>query len=154
MPKMKYALKLPDNERRKLLKTVKSGTSSAKEILHANILLLLDENNPKKRNFKEIAEFLQTTTTTIMNIKKDYCEHGIDAAISRKKRRSPPVEAKLTGEVEAKIIALSCGEPPEGFSKWTLRLLADRSVELGIIDSISYVSVGSILKKRIEASST
>ena len=153
MPKMKYELLLPSNERNKLMKTVKSGTSSAKEILHANILLLLDKNNPKRRNFKEIADILQTTATTVMTVKKAYCENGLDAAIGRKKRLSPPVEAKLTGEIEAKIIALSCGEPPEGYARWTLRLLADRSIELGIIDSISYVSVGSILKKRTEAPS-
>lgn len=154
MPKVKYELVLPENERHKLMKTVKNGASTAKEILHANILLLLDENNPKKSSFKEIAEFLQTTATTIMTVKKDYCENGFDAAISRKKRASPPIEAKLTGEVEAKIIALSCGEPPEGYSRWTLRLLAYKSIELGIIDSISYVSVGNILKKRNEAAST
>jgi transposase len=154
MPKVKYELVLPDSERRKLIKTVKNGASTAKEILHANILLLLDEGNPKKRNFNEIAEFLQTTTTTVMTVKKAYCENGLDAALSRKKRDTPPIAAKLTGEVEAKIIAMSCGEPPEGFSRWTLRLLADKTVELGIIDSISYVSVGNILKKRNEAAST
>ena len=153
MPKIKYKFLLSDKEREKLRKTVKSGTSSVKEILHANILLLLDENSPKKRNFKEIAESLQTTTTTVMTIKKTYCENGLEPAIGRKKRSSPPIEAKITGEVEAKIITLSCGEPPEGYSRWTLRLLADKSIELGIIDSISYVSVGNLLKKRIEAPS-
>lgn len=154
MPKVKYELVLPDSERRKLVKTVKNGASTAKEILHANILLLLDGNNPKKRNFKEISEFLQTTTTTVMTVKKTYCENGFDTALNRKKRDTPPIEAKLTGEVEARIIALSCGAPPEGFSRWTLRLLADKSIELGIIDSISYVSVGNILKKRNEAASS
>jgi len=147
MPKVKNKFLLPDEERNKLKKAVKSGTSSAKGILHANILLLLDENSPKKRNFKEIAESLQTTTTTVMTVKKTCCEIGLDAAIGRKKRPLPPVEAKITGEVEAKIIAMSCGEPPEGYARWTLRLLADKSIELGIIDSISYVSVGNLLKK-------
>ena len=99
MPKVKYELVLPDSDRRKLVKTVKNGTSTAKEILHANILLLLDRSNPKKRNFKEIAEYLQTTPTTVMTVKKAYCENGLATALSRKKRDAPPVEAKLTGEV-------------------------------------------------------
>ena len=60
---------------------------------------------------------------------------------------TPPVSAKVTGEVEAHVIALACGDPPEGYSKWTLRLLADRTVELGYIDSISYVTISTILKK-------
>jgi hypothetical protein len=67
--------------------------------------------------------------------------------LAEKKRDIPPVPAKITGDVEARIIALSCNEPPEGRSKWTLRLLADKAVELEIIDSISYVSIGQVLKK-------
>ena len=73
-------------------------------------------------------------------------EKGLDATLSRKKRVTPPVEAKVTGEVEAHIIALACAEPPKGYAKWTLRLLADRSVKLGYIDSISHTQVGRILK--------
>jgi transposase len=98
----------------------------------------------------EIANALNTSSTTVMNVKKAYCEKGTDDTITRKKRSKPPVEAKITGEVEAKIIALSCSEPPAGFSRWTLRLLADKSVELGIIDQISYVSVSSVLKNELK----
>ena len=76
-----------------------------------------------------------------------YCEKGLEATINRKKRETPPVPAKVTGEVEAHVIALACGQPPDGYSKWTLRLLADRTVELGYIDSISHVTVSTILKK-------
>ena len=80
-------------------------------------------------------------------------EKGLDATIQRKKRETPPVEAKVTGDVEAHIIALACGDPPKGYAKWTLRLLADRSVKLGYIESISHTQVGRILKKRVQASS-
>lgn len=72
---------------------------------------------------------------------------------SEKKRETPPVEPKVTGDVEAHIIALACGDPPKGYAKWTLRLLADRSVKLGYIESISHMQVGRILKKRVQASS-
>ena len=67
--------------------------------------------------------------------------------MNRKKRKTPPVAAKVTGDVEARIIALACTDPPKGYAKWTLRLLADRSVKLGYVDSISHTQVGRILKK-------
>ncbi|HAG10010.1 MAG TPA: hypothetical protein DCK76_01090 [Desulfotomaculum sp.] len=80
-------------------------------------------------------------------------EHGLQVAIDRKKRSTPPVEPKLTGEVKAKIIALSCSAPPSGWSRWTLRLLADKAVELQYVDSVSHVAVGRLLKKRTQAPS-
>ena len=95
----------------------------------------------------EIANVYHTTPTTVQNVRASYCEKGLEATIKRKKRETPPVSAKVTGEVEAHVIALACGDPPEGYSKWTLRLLADRTVELGDIDSISYVTISTILKK-------
>ncbi|UWG95935.1 helix-turn-helix domain-containing protein [Dehalobacter sp. DCM] len=153
MPKKRYSIVLTDQERQQLMKTIKCGASPAKAILRANIILLLDESTDKHMSVHEIADVLNTSPTTVIKVKKAFCEKGAGDTISRKKRSKPPVEAKITGDVEAKIIALSCGEPPAGFSRWTLRLLADKSVELDIIDQISYVSVGSILKKRIETTS-
>ncbi len=97
----------------------------------------------------EISKAYHTTPTTVQNVRTSYCEKGLEATINRKKRETPPIPAKVTGEVEAHVIALACGEPPEGYSKWTLRLLADKTVELGYIDSISHVTVSTILKKRI-----
>ena len=88
-----------------------------------------------------------STTTTVQIIRKLYAEGGIDAAIKRKVRKAPPVQPKITGDVEAHIIAMACSQPPKGFAKWSLRLLADKTVELGYIDGISYVSVGTVLKK-------
>jgi transposase len=153
MAKEKFSVTLTKEERRELQKTVKCGTSPAKSILRANILLLLDENSDNKISIAKIANVLNTSTTTVMNVKKSYFEKGTQATLKRKQRQTPPVEAKITGEVEAKIIALSCGEPPDGYSRWTLRLLADKSVELGIITDVSHASVGSILKKRAKATS-
>lgn len=151
MPNKKYSIILSETERKKLIKVVKNGTSSAKSILHANIILSLDESISKPQTFTQIALAFNTTTTTITTVKKEYCEKGIDDAINRKKRITPPVNPKITGEVEAKIIALSCSAPPAGRSKWFLRLLADKSVELQIIDSISHEAVSRLLKKRIKA---
>jgi len=121
-----------------------------------NNSLLLEKILPSSvvMSIAKIAEVLNTSTTTVMKVKKSYFEKGAQATLKRKRRKTPPIEAKITGEVEAKIIALSCGEPPEGYSRWTLRLLADKSVELGIITGVSHASVGSILKKRTKATSS
>lgn len=97
----------------------------------------------------EIADVYHTTPTKRCSVKTSYCEKGLEATINRKKRETPPVPAKVTGEVEAHVIALACGNPPEGYSKLTLRLLADKTVELGYIDSISHVTISTILKKLI-----
>jgi len=109
-------------------------------------------NQPKSE--AEIAKLFHVNRQTVHNIRKQYAGEGLTATIGRKKRETPPVEPKITGEVEAKIIALSCSTPPEGRSRWSLRLLADKSVELNFIDSISHEAVGRLLKKRTKASSS
>lgn len=86
----------------------------------------------------------------MQTVRSSYCEKGVEATINRKKRETPPVPAKVTGEVEAHVVALACSEPPEGYSKWTLRLLADKTVELGYIDSISHVTISTILKNELK----
>jgi len=155
MPKVKYHVRLTAEEREQLLSLVSKGTASAKAIMHANVLLAADENNPNGcKSEAEIAELFHVNKQTVHTIRKKYSEDGLSGAVSRKKRETPPVEPKITGEVEAKIIALSCSTPPEGRAKWSLRLLADKAVELEYIDSISHEAVGRLLKKRTEASST
>lgn len=96
---------------------------------------------------QETAIAFNTSATTVQNVRTTYGEKGLEATLLRKKRETPPVEAKVTGEVEAYIIALAFGEPPKGYAKWTLRLLADKSVKLKYIDSVSHTQVGRILKK-------
>lgn len=148
MPKVKNHVRLSSTERNMLQNLISKGTATAKSIMHANVLLAADENNTKGRMSEaEIAELMHVSKQTVHTIRQLYSEKGLDAAIGRKKRDTPPVQAKITGDVEARIIALSCNEPPPGRSKWTLRLLADKAVELDIIDSISYVAVGQLLKK-------
>jgi len=147
MPKLKHSVKISEGERQWLLNFTKTGTAAASEILHANILLATDDNRKPNLTVIEVAEICNSTTTTVQTVRKLYAQNGMNAALKRKKREKPPVEPKITGDVEAHIIALACNRPPEGFSKWSLRLLSDKTVELGYIDKISYVSVGSVLKK-------
>jgi hypothetical protein len=154
MPKLKYAVKLTNEEKGYLLPIVKTGIAPSRDILHANILLSTDDNRIPKLSVVKVVERCNSTTTTVQTIRKNYVLLGLEATIKRKKRETPPIEPKITGDVEARIIALSCSKPPDGYSRWTVRLLADKTVELGYIDSISYVSVSTVLKKRITASSS
>ncbi len=154
MPKNKYPIRLSVEERELLRALVSKGTSPARSIRRAHILLLADEHRPGgKMKDNAIADQLHVHVNTILNIRKTYMKQDLQAVIQRKKRITPPVPPKVTGELEAKIIALSCSEPPTGRTRWTLRLLADKAVELQYIESISYDTVDRILKKRTQASS-
>ena len=146
MRNTKYQYTLSDNETKVLRDTIKKGKSSARVILHANILLAGDCSTAIK-SVKEISEAFDTTSTTVYNVLSMYKKEGVEPLLKRKKRLTPPVEAKITGDIEAKIIALACSEAPEGCARWTLTLLADRAVKLGYIDSISRSSVHNVLKK-------
>ena len=147
MPSIKYVIELSNQEKVRLMAIVKKGNSPARTILRANILLASDKQNDKYMTVSEIANAYRTTPTTVQTVRASYCKKGLEATITRKKRETPPIPAKVTGEVEAHVIALACGQPPEGYSKWTLRLLANKTVELGYIESISHVTVSTILKK-------
>lgn len=152
MPMIRYHVCLSEEDRNTLLDLVSKGSASARSIMHANVLLAADENSPGDRKSEiEIADLFHVNKQTVHTIRKQYSEKGLDAAILRKKRETPPVEPKITGEVEAKIIALSCSTPPTGRAKWSLRLLADKAVELQYVDSISHEAVGRLLKKRTQA---
>jgi hypothetical protein len=114
------------------------------------IILALDTSEGRRPDTEtQIASRIRVSRQTVQAVKKDFIEAGADPGVflRRKKREKPPVPAKITGEVEARIIALACSQPPAGFSAWTLRLLADTCVELHYVDSISHTTVGHILKK-------
>lgn len=140
-------IELTMEERDFLTKLVRGRKSSGKEILHANILLGSDIGRGSFLAPTKLAVALNTSKQTVIGIKKRYFSGGIVSAVFRKKRAHPPVPAKITGDVEAKVIALACSKAPEGRNRWTLRLLADKSVELKYIESISYKSVETLLKK-------
>lgn len=147
MPSFKYVIELSEADRAELNDVISKGTSPARTILRANILLASDRGSKKYMTVAEIADIYHTTPTTVHTVRNSYCEKGLAATLAGKKRETPPVAAKVTGDVEARIIALACGTPPEGYSKWTLRLLANKTVELGYVEDISHVTVSRILKK-------
>jgi transposase len=144
----KYVIKLRDDERRALRRMTRSGKHTAQSITRANILLNLDEGLGEKREQAEVARICGVSTVSIYKVSKQYAMEGLESVLNRKKRKTPPIPSKITGEIEAKIIALCCGEPPKGRARWTLRLLEEKVVELGIIDHISDNTIGRLLKKR------
>ena len=147
MPSVKYLIELPDSERKILTDIVIKGKSPAKKILRANILLASDRNVARRMTVAEIAEVYHTTPTTVQTVRTEYYQKGLESTISRKTRETPPVAPKVTGDVEVHIIALCCSKHPDGYSRWTVRLLADKSVELGYVDSINYSTISRTLKK-------
>lgn len=147
MPSVKYIIELSESDKNRLTDIVKKGSSSAKTILRANILLASDRNNANHLTVAEIAEVFNTTPTTVQTVRTSYAEKGLEETIARKKRETPPIPAKVTGDVEAHIIALCCSEKPEGYARWTVRLLAEKSVELGFVESLSHMTISRTLKK-------
>ncbi|WP_216671686.1 helix-turn-helix domain-containing protein [Saccharibacillus qingshengii] len=143
-----YPVCLTSKERTQLLAFISKGKAPARSILRAHILLATDLNQPGgKRRDVDIAASFHIHPTTVFAIRKAFTSRGMDL-LHRKKRQTPPIPAKITGEVEAKIIALSCSAPPEGSAGWSLQLLANQTVELQILDSISHEAVRRVLKKR------
>ena len=141
----KYHVCLTTENRQELERLIRSGESSARTQTRARILLLTDESQKKKKGAEEIASVLMCSLPTITNIRKKFVEGGVENALNDKAR--PGAIPKITGEVEAQLTLLACSAPPEGRARWTLQLLADRLVELKLVDSISDVAVMKRLKK-------
>ena len=142
----KYIVRLTDEELRQLADLIGKGKAAAYKIRHAHILLKADVGGPAWTG-AQIAGAFSLHMNTVSKIQQRFVEQGLEAALTRKKRDRPPRERKLDGELEARLIALSCGKPSEGRNRWTLRLLADKEVELEIADTISYETVRRTLKK-------
>jgi transposase len=147
MKRKKYPVYLSAEEREELEGIIKKGKHSAATIRRANILLDLDENNGNVGKQEEIAKRFKTSTATIYNVSRQFVEEGMQATLYRKKRETPPRQPIATGDVEARIIALACSQPPKGRSRWTLRLLEEKVVELQIVETISDNTIGRLLKK-------
>ena len=146
MPLKKYFVRLTPDEREALEAIVHTGTRAAYKRNHAQILLLCDqsENGPSLSDSK-VAKQVGKTVRTVENVRKRLVEHGLDAALERDKRE--PRAPKFDGAQQARIIATACSQPPDGRAKWTLRLLAEKVVELEIVESISKDGVRAVLKK-------
>jgi transposase len=150
MKNQKYNVKLTNTERKKLQRFIKSksqkNTAECKK--HAKVIMYLDENSKNPLSVRETSKKCKLHYENVYKIRKQFCTEGMDRVLYRKKRKTPPVPPKVTGEVEAHIIATACSEPPSGRKAWTLSLIADKIVLEGVVDSISTVSVMNILKKR------
>jgi len=142
-------VELDAEARKELEKFSKTGKRSVKLAIRAKIILELDESGGRKPLTQaEIADKLDVSRQTVNNAKQAYLDaKSISSFLQRKKRKEPPIEAKITGDIEAHIIALACSPAPEGYAKWTLELLAKKSVELKYINSLSHMSVQRVLKK-------
>ena len=148
MPQKKYLVTLTPEEREQLAGLLSAGQRSALTLARARILLKADQADggpawPDDR----IAEALDCGLRTVERVRQRFVERGLEAALGRKKQDRPSRERKLDGRAEARLIALACSQPPDGRAAWTLQLLADKLVELKLVDSISDVAVMHRLKK-------
>jgi len=141
---------LSEEQRTELTKYTKSGIHSAMEIRRAKTILLLDRSNKKDHlRIGRICEAVGLSRQGLNEIRKAFLKSSsIEEFLKRKKRETPPNPPKITGDVEAHIIALACSEPPQGCARWTARLLASKAVELSYVESLSHTAVDQLLKKR------
>ena len=142
----KYIVSLQEKERRMLQRIIRSGKHSARKIRWAHALLKADHG----RKDQEIAEALDISLPTVQRIRQRFVEEGLDVALGARSHRPRPYLQRLDGEQEAKLIALACSKAPEGRTRWTLRLLAKKIVELQVVERVSYQTVRRVLKKRLE----
>lgn len=147
MPKQHNEVNLSVEDMAKLKALTHKGSGeSARTIMHANILLLTnDKLGEKKKSIREIAELFDISPTTVNQVRKLYSDGGVQAALTRKTRLSPPHVSKITGDFEAQVIAAATGPVPKGHARWTLRLLAEYCTEKEYIVSISHNTVGDLL---------
>jgi transposase len=144
----KYIVTLTDEERARLDEMARTGKAAAYKITHARILLKADASagGPACTD-QQIADALDVGTATAERLRQRFVEEGLDAALCRKKQQRPSREHTFDGAAEARLIALACSQPPEGRASWTLRLLAEKLVELEVVDSVSHETVRQVLKK-------
>lgn len=144
----KYHVRLSSEERSELGALIRTGRGPAYRLLKARILLKADIGDGREGwEDSRIAEALETSPSTVQRTRQQLVEEGLEAALSRKKRDKPPTEPIFDGEAEAKLIALACSEPPEGYARWSLRLLEKKVVELGIVEAASDSTIQRVLKK-------
>jgi transposase len=144
----RYKVTLTEEERNDLEAMTKRGKINAKKFIHARALLLCDAGaNSPAWKVSDAADALGVTSRTIEHIKQRFVEEGIEAALERKPLEKPPREVKFDGAFEARLIAIACSDVPEGHCRWTVRLLADKAVELKIAETVSHMTVQRVLKK-------
>jgi hypothetical protein len=145
---VKYRVTLTQSERTELEQLTRKGSHRSQKVLNALLLLNCDQGPCQERPMRDedVSAVLRVSTRKIGRVKKRFVEEGLDVALNGRKGERV-YRRKADGDFEAHLVALSCSQPPEGFSRWSLRLLADRVVELEYIDSVSYETVRRVLKK-------
>ena len=141
MPAAKYIVDLAQEEREQLLQLIRKGTSRARKLARARILLKADEG----LGDEQVAQALHVGSATVGRVRQRFVEEGLESALTERPR--PGQRLKLNSKEEAHLIAVACSDPPKGHSRWTLRLLADKAVELGLADSIARETVRQVLKR-------
>lgn len=142
----KYMVRLEPLEREQLQQMVNVGRVAGYKIKHANMLLMADTRGPGWTD-KQIAVGLRVSVGQCEHLRKRFVEQGLEACLQRKKQERPSVEPKFDGAKAAKLIALACSKAPDGYARWSLRLLADRAVKLEIVDATSHETVRRTLQK-------
>ena len=141
-----YRVVLSAEEREELRALVSKGKSAARKQTHARVLLLCDESDGKRRADMEVASTLSVGRSTVERVRRRFVEEGLESALNPRKQLRYRRKA-LDGEAEARLLAVACGKPPEGRARWTLRLLAERLVELEVVESVGMETVRQTLKK-------
>ena len=144
----RYRVTLTQEERKELESMTRQGKTHARKFIHARALLLCDAGaDGPAWNVSDVATALGVTSRAIEHLKKRFVEDGFEAALERKTREKPPREVTFDGAFEARLIALACADAPPGRRRWTVRLLADKAVELRFAASVSHMTVQRVLKK-------
>ena len=144
----RYRITLTEQERNELDVLTKQGKSSARKFIHARVLLLCDAGvGGPAWKVADAAAALGISSRTVEHIKKRFVEEGFEAALNRKPLEKPPRAITFDGAFEARLIALACSSAPDGHARWTIRLLADKVVELKLSESVSLMTIQRILKK-------
>ena len=145
----RYKVTLEEDERDELGQITHKGSHQSQKVINALILLNCDEgkHNDRHARGEDIAEILRISARKVDRVKRRFVEEGLDAALGGRQGRRATYKRKADGDLEAHLVALSCSEPPEGYARWSLRMLADRAVELDYVDSVSYETVRRVLKK-------
>jgi len=147
-----YVVRLSGEERQRLEMLIRKGKSPARRLLKARILLKADVSEAGEGwSDSRIIEALDASASMVYRVRKQLVEEGLEAVLSRKQRATPAVSPIFDGEKEAKLIALACSKPPKGRARWTLRLLENKVVELGIVERASDSTIGRTLKKTLSS---
>jgi hypothetical protein len=143
----KYRVTLMEEERVELERMVSSGKAAARKLTHARILLLANDSCREERADEEIVAALGTRLRTVSRVRQRWVTQGMEFALLRRRQPPRPDKVKIKGDIEQRLLELACSDPPKGRCHWTLQLLADERVGLGLVESVGIETVRQVLKK-------